>query len=174
MTERLILLGRVAGAFGVRGELRITAHTADPLALLGYRLLRRADGSTALTLTGGRAAKGALIATAAEVRTRDEAQALRGLDLYVERASLPAPGEEEFYLADLIGLAAQSPAGEALGRVKSVHNFGAGDLLEIEPADGGPTWWAPFTLAVVPDIRLADGLITIARPSETEVEGPAR
>ena len=174
MTERLILLGRVAGAFGVRGELRITAHTDDPLALLGYRLLVRADGSPALTLTGGRPAKGALIATAAEVRTREEAQALRGLDLYVERAALPAPAEEEFYLADLIGLAAQSPAGEALGRVKSVHNFGAGDLLEIEPTDGGPTWWAPFTLAVVPDIRLADGLITIARPDETEPEAPTR
>ena len=168
MTARLILVGQVAGAFGVRGELRITAYTDDPLSLLHFSPLKREDGSTALTLTGGRAAKGALIARAGEAETREQAQALRGLRLYIERAALPEPEDDEFYLADLIGLAVRSPSGAVIGRVRSARNFGAGDLLEIEPADGGPTWWAPFTKAAVPELRLAEGLIVVARPAETE------
>ena len=165
----LILVGRVAGAFGVRGEVRITTYTDDPAALLAYGALKREDGSAALTLIAGRAVKGALIARAAGIETRDAAQALRGLGLYIDRAILPDPGEDEFYLADLIGLGARSPDGEALGTVKSVHNFGAGDLLEIDPADGAPAWWTPFTKAAVPEVRLDDGVIVVARPIEIEV-----
>ncbi|MEO8926612.1 MAG: ribosome maturation factor RimM [Caulobacteraceae bacterium] len=169
MTPRLILVGRVAGAFGVRGEARITAFTTDPAALLGYRVLKREDGSPGPILAAGRAVKGAVIARVAGVSTRDEAAALRGLGLYIERDALPPPDEDEFYLADLIGLAATSPDGAALGRVKSVHNFGAGDLLEIEPADGAPSWWAPFTKAAVPEVRIGEGTIVVVRPAEAEV-----
>jgi len=161
--DRLILVGRVAGAFGVKGEVRITAYTDDPAALLGYRDLKRADGSPALTLTEGRAHKGVLVARAREVATREDAEALRGVELYIPRAALPAPDEDEFYLADLIGLRAVTAAGETLGRVKSVQNFGAGDLLEIAP-EAGPTWWLPFTKAAVPDVRIAEGLIVAAPP----------
>ena len=172
MTEgakpRLILVAQAAGAFGVKGEMRITAFTEDPAALLRYRSLMREDGSPGLTFTGGRVAKGALIARAREVETREQAQALRGLRLYIDRASLPEPEEDEYYLADLIGLAVRSPAGEAMGRIKSVNNFGAGDLLEIAPGDGSPTWWAPFTREVVPEVRLEEGAIVVDRPSETE------
>ncbi len=165
----LILVAQAAGAFGVRGELRITPYTEDPAALLRYASLRGEDGAVALTLTGGRVvAGGGLITTAREVKTREEAQALRGLRLYIDRAALPEAEEDEFYLADLIGLAALSPAGEAVGRVRSVQNFGAGDLLEIDPGDGSPSWWVPFTLAVVPDVRLAEGVIVIDRPPEVE------
>ena len=96
---------------------------------------------------------------------------MRGARLYIPRERLPAPEADEFYLADLIGLAAASPNGEALGRVKSVHNFGAGDLLEIEPPNGAATWWAPFTSEVVPDVRLAEGLVVIVRPNEIDDEG---
>jgi 16S rRNA processing protein RimM len=167
VTDRLILVGRVAGAFGVKGELRLTAYTDDPEALARYRDLKRADGSPALTLTGGRAQKGALIARAEEVATREGAEALRGLELYLPRAALPAPDEDEFYLADLIGLAVVTPAGEALGRIKSVQNFGAGDLLEIAP-ERGPSWWLPFTREAVPEVKLAEGLVVAVRPEETE------
>jgi 16S rRNA processing protein RimM len=168
MTGRLILVGQVAGAFGVQGELRLTAYTADPLGLLAYGPLRDEAGHEVLTLAGGRPVKGALIARAKEVATREQAQGLRGLRLFVERAVLPAPEADEYYLADLIGLAARSPAGEALGTIKSVADFGAGDLLEIDPAAGGPTWYAPFTRETVPDVRLAEGWLTVIRPAESE------
>jgi 16S rRNA processing protein RimM len=168
MDSRLVLVAQVAGAFGVRGEVRVTAFTQDPANLLDYGPLLDASGKPVLTLLSGRADKGALVGRAREVATREDARAMRGLRLYIPRARLPAPGEDEFYLADLIGLAAVSTAGEALGRVKSVQNFGAGDLLEIEPPGGAATWWAPFTRAVVPDVRLAQGLLIVDRPAEVE------
>ena len=165
--ERLILVGRVAGAFGVKGEVRITSYTDDPAALVRYRDLRREDGSPGLTLTAGRPHKGALVGRAKEIATREEAEALRGLQLYVPRAALPAPDEDEFYLADLIGLAAVDPDGAEIGRIKSVQNFGAGDLLEIAPPSG-PTWWLPFTKEAVPEVRIAHGVVVAVRPAESE------
>jgi 16S rRNA processing protein RimM len=167
LSGHLVLVGRVAGAFGVRGEVRITAYTDDPISLLGYGPLLRKDGAPALTLAGGRAAKGALIARAREIPTREAAEALRGMELFVPREALPAPDEDEFYLTDLIGLAAVSPEGAPLGRIKSVQNFGAGDLLEIEPADG-PSWWLPFTRENAPEVRIAEGAVVAVRPAETE------
>jgi len=167
LPERLILVGRVAGAFGVRGEIRINAFTDDPAALVRYRDLKRADGAPALTLTGGRPHKGALVARANEVATREDAEALRGLELYLPREALPAPDEDEYYLADLIGLAAVSPAGETLGQIKSVQNFGAGDLLEIAPPEG-PTWWVPFTHEAAPEVRIGGGVVVVVRPAESE------
>ena len=164
----LLLVGQAAGAFGVKGDLRITVYTEDPAALLRYKSLKREDGSPALTLLSGRVAKGALIARTREVETREQAQALRGLRLYIDRASLPPPEEDEYYLADLTGLDVRDPAGAPIGRVKSVHNFGAGDLLEIHPADGSPSWWAPFTLAVVPEVRIGEGYVVVDRPPEVE------
>jgi 16S rRNA processing protein RimM len=167
MTDRLILVGRVAGAFGVKGELRLTAYGDDPQALARYRDLKRADGSPALTLTGGRPQKGALIARAREVATREDAEALRGLELYVPRDALPPPDEDEFYLADLIGLAVVTPDGAPLGRIKSVQNFGAGDLLEVAP-ETGPTWWLPFTKEAVPEVKIGEGVVVAVRPEEAE------
>jgi|SRR5881394_1559450 len=167
MGEPLILVGRVAGAFGVRGEVRITAFTAEPLALLDYRTLQREDGSPGLTLTAGRAAKGAFIGRAAEIATREQAEALRGLQLYIPRDALPDPDEDEFYVTDLIGLAVETAAGEPLGRVKAVQDYGAGDLLEIEPPEG-PSWYLPFTRDAVPEVRLAEGKVIGVRPDEVE------
>jgi 16S rRNA processing protein RimM len=168
MTGRLILVGQVAGAFGVHGELRLTAHTADPQSLLAYSPLRDEAGREVLTLTSGRPVKGGLVVRAREVDGRERAEGLRGLRLYVERAALPAPEADEYYLADLIGLAVRGPAGEALGTIKSVADFGAGDLLEIAPADGGLSWWAPFTRDLVPDVRLAEGWLSVIPPQEDE------
>jgi 16S rRNA processing protein RimM len=168
VSDELIQVGRVAGAFGVRGEVRITSFTAEPLALVDYRTLLREDGKPALTLTSGRAAKGGVVARAAEVETREQAEALRGLKLYVPRGVLPEPDEDEFYVTDLIGLAVQTPEGEALGTVKSVQDFGAGDLLEIAPAEGGATWYLPFTRDAVPEVRIAEGVVVAVRPEEVE------
>ena len=167
MGDALILVGRVAGAFGVRGEVRITSYTAEPDALLDYKTLRREDGSPGLTLTGGRPAKGGVVARAAEVDTREQAEALRGLRLYIPRDALPEPDEDEFYVTDLIGLAVEAPDGEPLGHVKAVQDYGAGDLLEIQPPQG-PSWYLPFTKDAVPDVRLAEGKVVAVRPTETD------
>ncbi len=165
MTARLILVGRVAGAFGVKGEIRITSYTDDPAALLRYRDLKQTDGAPALTLTAGRPHKGALIARAKQVATREDAEGLRGLELFVPRDVLPPPDEDEFYLADLIGMRAVTADGAELGRIKSVQNFGAGDLLEIAP-ETGPSWWLPFTKEAVPEVKIAEGFVVAVRPEE--------
>ena len=167
---RLIMVAKADGAFGVRGEIRLTAFTEDPGALLRYGTLRREDGSLGLTLSAGRVVKDGVIARAAEVETREQAQALRGLRLYVDRAILPEPDEDEYYLADLIGLAAVSPEGAALGRIRAVNNFGAGDLLEIQPGDGSPSWWSPFTREAAPEVRIAAGEVVVVRLPETSAE----
>jgi 16S rRNA processing protein RimM len=166
--DRLVLVGRVAGAFGVRGEVRVRTFTADPLALLTYRALLRADGSTALTLLSGRTVKDGLIARAPEITTKEEADAIKGLELFAPRSALPATEEDEFYLTDLIGLEARSPGGQPLGRVKAVHDFGASDVLEVEPAGGGQTWLVAFTQANAPEVDIEGGYITVVRPDEVD------
>jgi len=168
VSEPLIQVGRVAGAFGVRGEVRITSYTAEPTALLEYRDLKREDGSVALTLLSGRPAKGGVVARAREVETREQAEALRGLKLFIPRSALPEPDEDEFYVTDLIGLAVETPEGAPLGTIRSVQDFGAGDLLEIVPAEGGATWYLPFTKEAVPEVRLAEGKVIGVRPTEIE------
>lgn len=171
-SPNLILVGQVAGAFGVRGEVKITAFTADPRNLLSYKTLQRQDGSPGLTLVSGRAQKGQVICRAKEVTTREEAEALRGLKLFIPRAALPQPDEDEFYLTDLIGLSAVDPDGAAVGRIKSVQNFGAGDLLEVDPAAGGPSWWLPFTREAVPEVDIAGRRLVVVRPNEIGDEEP--
>jgi 16S rRNA processing protein RimM len=165
--ETLILVARVAGAFGVKGEVRLTAYTAEPMALLDYRELKREDGAPGLTLTSARPAKGGVVARAREVETREQAEALRGLQLYIPRDALPEPEEDEFYVTDLVGLTVETVEGEALGRVKTVHDFGAGDLLEVQPSEGA-SWWLPFTREAVPEVRMAEGRVIAIRPDEVE------
>ena len=163
----LVLVGRVAGAFGVRGEVRISTYTEDPLALARYKALKREDGSPALTVTAARAAKGGVVARCPEVTSKEQADALRGLRLYVARDALPpTDDEDEFYLTDLIGLAAATPDGQALGTVKAVHNFGAGDILELDPGGGRATLYMPFTREVVPEVRIAEGRIVAVPPAD--------
>ena len=170
---KAILVGRVSGAFGIKGELRLAAFTEEPLALLRYRRLLREDGRLVLTLTGGRAVKSDVIARAAEVESREQAEALRGVRLYVPRSALPPPeDEDEFYLADLVGLAAVSPEGERLGRVAAVLNHGAGDILEIDPGAGRPTLLYPFTREVVPAVDVTGGRLTLIPPPEIEADDP--
>ena len=168
MSDALLMVGRVAGAFGIKGEVRITSFTADPMALVDYKTLLREDGSPALTLLAGRVAKGGVVVRTKEIETREQAEAARGLRLYIPRDQLPeTEDEDEFYVADLVGLDVVSAEGEALGRVKSVHDFGAGDLLEIEPPQG-PSWWLPFTREAVPEVSISERRVVAVKPEETE------
>ncbi|HQT51894.1 MAG: ribosome maturation factor RimM [Phenylobacterium sp.] len=167
MADRLLQVARVAGAFGVRGEIRITTFTEDPLALATYRVLTREDGSPGLTITAARAVKGAVIARAAGIDTRDQAEALRGLKLFIAREALPAPDEDEFYHADLLGLTLETPEGELMGKVKTIQDFGAGDLIEVQPPMGA-SWWLPFTRETVPEVRIAEGKLIAVRPAEID------
>jgi 16S rRNA processing protein RimM len=167
-TQNLILVARVAGAFGVKGEVRLTSFTADPMALVGYRDLKRENGAPGLTLLTGRPHKGGVVGRAKEIETREQAEALRGLQLYIPREALPEPqDEDEFYLVDLIGLSVETPQGEPLGVVRTVQDFGAGDLLEIQPPQGA-SWWLPFTREAVPEVRLSERKVIAVPPAETE------
>lgn len=170
MSEKLVLVGQVGGAFGVRGEVKITAFTGDAMALLSYSPLLRADGSVGLTLTGARPDKKGIVARAKEIATKEQADALRGLKLHVPRDRLPEPDEDEFYLTDLVNLQVRDASGEVLGKVKSVQNFGAGDILEIAPATGGQTWYLPFSKAAVPELHIADGWLLAEVPADDDTE----
>lgn len=168
----LVLVARVAGAFGVKGEVRISAYTADPMALKAYGPLLREDGSHGLTLMSARPAKDGVVGRVKEIASKEEADALRGLRLFVPRAAFPAPeDEDEFYLTDLVGLEARDAADAVIGRVKAVQNYGASDMLEIAPAGGGQTWYLPFTREAVPEVKIAEGWLRALRPSEVEAGG---
>lgn len=170
--SKLILVGRVAGSFGVKGEVRITAFGDDPMALARYRTLLHADGRTALTVLGGRVQKNALIARTQEISVKEVADDWRGTDLYAPReAFAPPEDEDDFYLADLIGLRAETPAGEAVGVVKAVHNFGAGDVLEIQPK-AGASYFLAFTREAAPVVNIAEGRIVVMRPTEIDATPP--
>jgi 16S rRNA processing protein RimM len=153
----------VTGAHGVRGAVRLKTFTAAPKDVGRYGPLEDESGERhyKLHLTGS--AKGVLIGRLAGVDDRDRAEGLRGLRLYVPYSALPPPGEDEFYHADLIGLEAALPDGTSLGRVRAVHDFGAGDTLEIDRPDGRPVV-VPFTRAVVPVVDIAGGRLVIDPP----------
>ncbi len=162
MTER-ICVGAVAGAFGVTGEVRLKSFCAEPAAIAGYAPLTTEDGARSFGVRLGHAIDGGFTARLTGIGTRDAAEALRGTALYAERDRLPTLPDDEFYHADLIGLAVLDPGGAALGTVRAVLNHGAGDLLEI--AGPGGTLLLPFTRAAVPTVDLAAGRI-VADPPE--------
>ena len=164
----LVLVGRFGAPQGVRGEIRIKSYTADPLGVGDYGPLSDETGARAFEIERLRPLKDDMVVAKIKgLADRDAAGALTGVSLYVSREKLPPPDEDEFYIADLVGLAAVSPAGEAIGVVKNVLNFGAGDILEIAPA-AGETLMLPFTKEVAPSIDFAGGKIVVARPAETE------
>jgi 16S rRNA processing protein RimM len=162
-----ICVARIGAAHGVRGAVKLWTFTEDPLAVKAYGPLLTKDGARQFELTSAREAKGHLVATLKGVSTREEAERLNGIELYIAREKLPDTDEDEYYHADLIGLAAVNAAGEPLGRVIAIHNFGAGDIIEIAPPSGS-TLLLPFTNAVVPSVDLAGGRVVIELPDEIE------
>ncbi len=167
--DRRILVGVVAGAHGVKGELKIKSFTADPRAIAAYGPLGDRTGTRSFRLKLRGAVRGLLIARIEGVEDRDQAEALKGLELYVARDVLPKPKRGEWYLADLVGLAAVATDGTPIGRVKAMHNFGAGDVVEIERADG-PALMLPFSKRIVPEVDIAAGRIVVDPPAEVEVK----
>jgi 16S rRNA processing protein RimM len=165
----LVCVARIGAAHGVRGAVKLWTFTEDPFAVRSYGLLSSKDGKRLFEVATARAAKDHLVATFKGVTTRDEAERLNGIELYVAREKLPATDEGEYYHTDLIGLAAVTTAGDALGRVLAIHNFGAGDIIEIARPHG-PTLLLPFTNAVVPSVDLAAGLVVVQLPNEIEGE----
>ncbi len=156
----------------MRGLLRVKSYTADPLALGAYGpLVDDAGRPVALTVMRPAAgAKGVVIARVAGVGDRDAAAALKGLRLHVDRAALPAPEGGEFYCGDLVGLTACRADGGIAGKVAAVHNYGGGDVLEIE-APNGSSMLIPFTKAAVPVVDIAKGRLVVEPPVEIEA-GP--
>ena len=168
---RLILLGVFGAARGVRGEVRIKSFTADPEAIGAYGALTDKAGARVFVFEALRPLRDdMLVARVKGVATREEAEALNGVELYARREQLPPPGEDEFYHDDLVGLAAVTREGLSLGRVVALNNFGAGDILEIAPEGGGETLLLPFAKAVAVEIDFSAGRIVIAPPREVEDE----
>jgi len=158
-----ICVARIGAAHGVRGAVKLWTFTEDPLAVKDYGPLSTKDGARQFEVTHVREAKDHLVATLKGVASREDAERLNGIELYIARDKLPETEEDEYYHADLIGLAAVNAANEAIGRVIAIHNFGAGDIIEIAPASG-PTLLLPFTNAVVPTVDLENRRVVIELP----------
>ena len=160
--ERLVCVGVIVGAHGVRGLVRVRPYTEDPDAVAAYGPLATGNGTRMLHLTvTGRGPKGQVLARVAGIEDRTGAEALKGERLYVPRGRLPAPDDaDEFYHVDLIGLAACSPDGRPLGTVCAIYDFGGGDVIEIA-GDGHAPLVVPFTRDVVPIVDIAGGTLTV-------------
>ena len=155
----------------VRGAVKLWTFTEDALAVQSYGPLMTKDGSRQFEIANLRPAKDHLVATFKGIATRNDAEKLNGIELYVPRERLPDTEDDEYYYADLIGLAAVNAANEPLGRVVAIHNFGAGDIIEIAPPKGA-TLLLPFTNAVVPTVDIAGGRVVIELPREIDGEEP--
>ena len=159
-----VCLGQIGAAHGVRGEVRLRSFTSDPAAIADYGPLETEDGRV-LEIEKLRPAKDHFVARLSGIRDRDAASALTNTKLYVPRERLPRTEDpDEFYHADLIGLAAVDRAGKTLGTVVAIHNFGAGDLIEVRPQTGGSTELVPFDSTHVPEVDIASGKIVVHPP----------
>lgn len=159
-----VCVGAIAGAFGVRGEVRLKSFTAVPEDIASYAPLETEDGAHSYTVKITRQIKNGLAARLSGVTNKDAADALRGTQLFVPRERLPSLPDDEFYHADLIGLTVTDTGGAALGKVMAVLNNGADDLLELSTPGQKQTVLLPFTKAVVPTVDLSQGRIVADPP----------
>ena len=163
---RDVLLGAVIGAQGLKGEVKVKTFTQSPGRLGAYGPLHTKDGKRFRVLSV-REGKDAAVVALDGVNNRDAAEALKGAELFVPRTALPKEDADEFYHADLIGLRAEDTEGRAMGTVRALHNFGAGDVLEIVRDDGDEVF-LPFTREVAREIDIEGGRIVIAAPEDIE------
>ena len=173
-----ICVARIGAAHGTAGEVRLWPFTAQAEAVAAYGPLQTADGTRAFEIEAIRPQRDFLVARLKGVTDRATAERLRNTDLYAPRERLPGLEPEEFYHADLIGLSAEDNTGRAIGVVIAVHNFGAGDILEIAPVAGGETAMVPFSTAAVPSVQVAARRIVLeipeglAAPEQAAAPGP--
>ena len=160
-----VCLGRIVGAHGVRGIVRVQSHTADPDDLTAYGALSDAAGNRRFDLSVTGHVKGLLLARIEGVDERNAAEALRGTELHIARAALPPAEGEEYYHVDLLGLRAENAKGDALGRVSAIHDHGAGPIVEIQPPEG-PSTLIPFTREHVPTVDIEGGRMVVAAAEE--------
>jgi len=177
-SERRVLLAAVAGAHGVSGRVRLKCFTETPEAVGTYGPLSDESGERVFEVRVTGQTKGGVIAELSGVRKRETAEALKGVALYAPRAALPdLDDEEDYYHADLIGLVVETLDGNRLGLVRAIHDFGAGDVLDVKPSKGGGTM-LPFTREIVQTVDLANGVLRVDLPNEIDVldadeeEGP--
>ena len=168
MTEKseMICVGAISGAFGVKGEVRIKSFCADPAAIADYNPLKTEDGKE-YDLGITRSVKGGFAAVISGVENKEDADALKSTRLYTERDKLPVLPDDEFYHSDLIGLTVVDTGGEILGKVKAVHDHGAGDILEITGPSLKSEILLPFTKEIVPTVDLTAGRIVLDPPEGT-------
>jgi 16S rRNA processing protein RimM len=163
-------MGRIGAAHGIKGEVRIQSFAEEPLALVDYRTFSTNRPGLAITIESARATTNVLVARLAGINDRNAAEKLNGVELYVERDRLPEiEDDDDFYIADLIGLEARGEDGGVLGKVLAVPNYGADDILEIGKP-GSETRLIPFTRAAVPEIHIAEGYLVVVPPTEVEGE----
>jgi 16S rRNA processing protein RimM len=167
-TSRRVLLGRIAGAHGIRGAVLIKTFTAEPEGIADYGALEDSSGRRSFEIEIERVTPKGVIGRVNGVSDRTQAEALKGIDLYVPRERMPAPAEGEFYFEDLKGLEAVAADGKTIGKVTAVVNYGAGDILEIRVSDGGHTALVPFMEAYIGAVDLAAGRITVTLPGEID------
>lgn len=155
----------IGAPVGVRGSVRVISHSAEPGGFARFTPLYLDDSARVMAVANARQERDdSFIVDFAGITNREQAAKLRHARLTIARSQLPEPDEEEFYLADLIGLHVVAGDGADLGTVVGVMNHGAGDILEICPAAGGDTALYPFTKACVPNINLAAGILTLIAP----------
>ena len=164
MSDDRIIVGALSGSFGVHGDVRLKSFCADPEAIADYTPLTRADGEIITTMVVKGQTKGALIARIDGIISKEQADALRGMELFALRDQLPSLPDDEFYHTDLVGLMTFDTGGAELGRVKAVQTNGADDLLEIMSPTHKDTILVPFTKAIVPTVDLASGRIVLDPP----------
>jgi 16S rRNA processing protein RimM len=170
MVAGRVLVAEIGAAHGLRGEVRLRSFTSDPFAVKDYGVLEADDGRT-FEIESLRQGGNALIARFVGVSDRNAAESLRNVKLFISRAKLPATEAGEFYHADLIGLAVETADGERLGEVVAVHNFGAGDIIEVKPPSGH-TFMLPFTESAVPVVDVAAGRLVVVPPDELTPSSP--
>lgn len=167
MTDR-ICIGAILGAFGIAGEVRLKSFCSQPADIAAYGPLFTEDGARQFRITLTRPVAGGFGARVTGVVTREQAEALRGTSLFIDRAKLPSLPDDEFYHTDLIGLDAIDTGGERLGKVLAVHNHGAGDIIEISSIRHKSALLLPFTKAIVPNVDLAAGRLIVDLPEISE------